>query len=189
MKILSIIVFFSLLSVPEGAEPINPLTDASGKQIKNPSEWAKQRLYLLSILEEHAYGPTPKIKVKISSKEVEKAVVFDGKGIRSQVVLTIRNGDKELKANLLIHLPKSNHPVPIFLGLNFLGNHTTSIDPAIILKKSYTVKKDKTIMTEKGRGISAHRWPAEALIERGYGLITIHCSDFDPDLERQRNCH
>lgn len=181
MKQISITLLILFAGVLMAAEPINPLTMANGKNIADKSDWVKQRLYLLSILEEHAYGPTPKTKVKITSKEIENADVFDGKAVRRQVILTIRNGDKELSVNLLIHLPKSNQPVPIFLGLNFLGNHTTGKDPAIILKKSYTIKKDKTIMTEKGRGISARRWPAEELIKRGYGLITIHCSDFDPD--------
>jgi hypothetical protein len=88
MKQISITLLILFAGVLMAAEPINPLTMANGKNIADKSDWVKQRLYLLSILEEHAYGPTPKTKVKITSKEIENADVFDGKAVRRQVILT-----------------------------------------------------------------------------------------------------
>ena len=88
---------------------------------------------------------------------------------------------------LLLILP--NHargPIPVFLGLNFDGNYTTTDEPDLPVPKHWVnglyvnrVKDHKA--TESGRGIHQHMWPTAYLLERGYGLVTIGYGEIEPD--------
>ena len=89
---------------------------------------------------------------------------------------------------LLIYTPKTDKPVAAFLGLNFGGNHTIHSDPAIAVTDRWVRdRKDETtnkhVATEAGRGAAAGRWPVEAIIDRGYALVTIYYGDIDPDFD------
>jgi hypothetical protein len=91
--------------------------------------------------------------------------------------------------DILIYIP--NHrprPVPAFLGLNFYGNHSIHTDPGIMLSrqwmrdnKDYGVTDNRA--TEASRGVRSHRWPVEAILQRGYALATIYYGDIDPDFD------
>jgi hypothetical protein len=89
--------------------------------------------------------------------------------------------------DLLLYLPaESSEPVPVFLGLNFWGNHSIHPDPAISLSTRW-MPDDAEHCVENGRatpgsrGQSAHRWPIETILGRGYGLATAYCGDLAPD--------
>jgi len=89
--------------------------------------------------------------------------------------------------DILIYLPKNApRPVPIFLGLNFHGNHTIHSDPDITISKQW-MRDDKDSgaignqATEASRGIASNRWQIDCILGRGYGLATIYCGDLDPD--------
>jgi hypothetical protein len=95
----------------------------------------------------------------------------------------------EPKMDILIYLPNGDSkPVPIFVGLNFGGNHTTHSDPGITLSQRW-MRPDpsKGIVnnraTQASRGAAASRWPVEKILARGYGIATIYCGDLDPDFD------
>jgi hypothetical protein len=91
--------------------------------------------------------------------------------------------------DLLIYLPSAaKKPVPLFLGLNFYGNHTIDDDPGIALSQSwmrdnaqYGVVNHRA--TEKSRGKAASRWQVEKILARGYGVATAYYGDIDPDFD------
>jgi hypothetical protein len=103
--------------------------------------------------------------------------------------------------NILIHLPavteKENKgaggkvargPVPMFLALNFRGNHSIHPDPTIRLATGWFRNDEKSGYTghrasERSRGCAASRWPIERILKRGYGLATIYYGDIDPDFD------
>ncbi|MFW5760737.1 MAG: acetylxylan esterase, partial [Cyclobacteriaceae bacterium] len=77
-------------------------------------------------------------------------------------------------------------PVPVFLGLNFYGNHTISADTFININQGWIRNNDdfgvvNNRATEKSRGVRVNRWPLQMIIDAGYGLATIYYGDLDPD--------
>ena len=80
--------------------------------------------------------------------------------------------------DLLLYLPNERTgPVPVFMGLNFSGNHAIHPDPAIPLARFAGFRR------ERQRGSQARRWAVDHIIDRGYGLATMHCADIDPDFD------
>ena len=78
-------------------------------------------------------------------------------------------------------------PVPVFLTLNFYGNHTIHADPDIRLNTRSWMRDNAQFgvvdhrATEKSRGVRISRWPVEKILARGYGLAAIYYGDIDPD--------
>jgi hypothetical protein len=90
--------------------------------------------------------------------------------------------------DLLLYLPnEATGPCPVFLGLNFDGNHTVHPDPAILLPPSWVQARtgvegtEANRASEAGRGIASSRWQLETVLARGYGLATMYYGDIDPD--------
>lgn len=89
--------------------------------------------------------------------------------------------------DILIYLPKSQNKVPLFIGLNFYGNHTIIDDPNVTLASSWVRNNDEFDITENkateaSRGVRSNRWAVDKIIDRGYGLATIYYGDIDPDM-------
>mgnify|MGYP000350857605 CR=1 FL=1 len=88
---------------------------------------------------------------------------------------------------ILIYRPRdAKTPVPVFLGLNFGGNHTVHSDPGITLSKEW-MRPGPGITgnraTEATRGRAAESWQVEKILARGYALATIYYGDIDPDYD------
>ena len=76
--------------------------------------------------------------------------------------------------------------VPVFLGLNFRGNHAEHPDPAIKLSTAWMPDDKQAAIvdhraTEASRGTSSQRWPVEQMLARGYGMATAYYGDVFPD--------
>jgi len=88
---------------------------------------------------------------------------------------------------LLIYRPHdARGAVPAFLGLNFDGNHTVSLDPAVRLARCWIDDGPGVVdhrASEAGRGAAASRWPIETIVARGYAVATACYGDVDPDFD------
>jgi hypothetical protein len=85
--------------------------------------------------------------------------------------------------DLLVYLPiirDPAKPIPLFLGLNFHGNHTVATDPGIRLGTVWKNGKPEPAKEEE-RGSSASRWQVERIVERGYAVATAYYQDIEPD--------
>lgn len=174
--------------VPDYRLP-DPLVMLNGERVADAAVWwGTRRPEILELFETHVYGRTPQrpIDAAYSIGPVD-AEVFGGKATRKEVTVYFGGGMDGPKMDILIYLPNDRtEPTPVFLGLNFFGNHSIHPDPGITLSKEWMREsEDKAIVdnraTEASRGTSASRWPVEKMIERGYGLATIYCGDLDPD--------
>ncbi len=171
----------------------DPLLSEAGKNITTPQAWWDQRRpELLKLFEEQVYGRTPAAAQKVifaKSLINKNKNALQGLAIRKQVRIHFA-GKKQLPhMTILIYLPKkAAGPVPLFLGLNFHGNHSVHNDPSIELCEAWMRNDEKLGIsenraTEKTRGVEANRWQVEMILQRGYGLATIYYGDLDPDYD------
>ena len=152
-----------------------------------------QRPYILSQFELEVYGKIPSgnipVEFKVSSRD---KIEIDGiSAIREQVKLIFYNTSRtdSQSVDLLIYLPEmAEKPVPVFIGLNFNGNHTITADTGVFVTTSWVRNNEQLGITQNRtnanlRGVSASRWALDMIISNGFGLATMYCGDIDPDYD------
>lgn len=174
--------------VPDYTLP-DPLVCADGTVVEDGDGWQKRRAEILALFEDQVYGKMPDgvEGMRFETRYTNKSVL-DGAAVRKEVRVHFTADSEDHWMDVLIHLPKSaGGPVPLFVGLNFGGNHTTHSDPEITLSDRWMRAKTTGVVdhraTEESRGGAASRWPVDRIVERGYGLATIYCGDLDPDYD------
>ncbi len=173
--------------VPKYTLP-DPLTLADGTKVTDAKTWrTRRRGEIYDIFAEQMYGkmpPAPKaLAFKVTSTD---AKALGGKAVRKEVAVTFAPGGTGPRMEVLIYLPAGvKRPVPLFVAMNFQGNHTIHTDPGITITKSWVRSRGRGVVknraTAKSRGAAASRWPVEKILARGYGLATIYYGDIDPD--------
>lgn len=167
----------------------DPLIQANGKPVTDAKIWfEKRRPEILSMFEHQMYGQTPTKKLPVTFQvNSEDIKALEGKATRKEITVYFTSDKKGPSMIILIYLPNNQtKPVPIFLGLNFDGNHTIIADTGISITKSWvTNRKGYQIENNKAnslsRGAASSCWAVDRIIERGYGLATIYYGDIDPD--------
>jgi hypothetical protein len=174
--------------VPEYKLP-DPLICADGTEVTDARMWAERRRpEILALFQEHVYGRSPQPTHLAFEVEADDAAL-DGKATRKQVTVRLSKEPDGPQMDVLVYLPNDRpRPVPLFVGLNFLGNHTIHPDPNVPLARGWVPIREHLGLTEgrateASRGVSASRWPVECILARGYGLATIYCGDLDPDFD------
>jgi len=171
----------------------DPLRMENGEVVSTPGQWhAKRRPELLALFESQMYGHAPGRPAAMHFRPgPSDPQALGGKAARKEVSVYFAAGDGDPRMDILIYLPKNTTgPVPLFLGLNFLGNHAIQPDPGITLSSRWMQDRKEEEFgivdnhaTEKSRGCDAARWPVEKILARGYGLATIYYGDLDPDFD------
>ena len=167
----------------------NPLTMSDGSNVTTTEDWVnKRRPEILALFESEMYGKFPERHIDVTYEPLgESRDAFDGLAIRKEIRGHFTNGNHEAHMDILIYLPKkAPQPVPLFLGLNFNGNHTISNETGITITDSWARNSkgsniNNNLASEAPRGSSAKRWPVKDILKRGYGLATIYYGDIDPD--------
>ncbi len=159
----------------------DPLILPSGKMVKNTNTWEKkQRPYLLKLLQENMYGRIPGAppEMYFELKEMNEDAL-EGTAIRKQVTVHFSKKDDNAAMNLILYLPKSASPVPVFIGLNFMGNQTIDADVKILSSLYGGPKNGELQKTEPGS--QSKRWPLREIIGAGFGVATAFYEDIEPD--------
>ncbi|MBR1518216.1 MAG: acetylxylan esterase [Prevotella sp.] len=183
--LLSTIILVALPSIVGAQQPIYydqwtakihtlpmPLICSDGTEVTTTAQWERlRRPELLRLFAEEEYGIFPTEKVKMKSRIVESSDdALGGIAKRRQIELTFSRKGIEHKALMLVYLPAAVEKAPMFMALNFNGNHTISAEDAEIISTN-----------DAARGASESRWPLRKILSAGYGLATAHYYDFFPD--------
>ncbi len=167
----------------------------SEKEASNPQS-AKQlweqsrRTEVLELFREHVYGKPLSFGAMKIRNVSPKTRLADAKGFRQTVDLEL-NGRT---VQLLLTMPESKKPVPVFIGYNFCGNHSVirgtflPVSPQWANPSVCADKVDATApttennrFTPESRGIRAYRWPENLILSEGFGFVTLYYGDILPD--------
>src|SRR5207247_8958713 len=126
-----------------------PLGRSDGALDARKREWVKKRRPELQAQFQHyMYGrmaPRPS-HMQLSLERVDRGL-FNGKATEKEITITLGT-NKAPQIHLLLVVP--NHrtkPAPVFVGLNFCGNHTVLADPAVPLPSGWMPKSYPGVTT------------------------------------------
>lgn len=167
----------------------DPLTTESGERIADAEAWLeKRRPEILGLFESQVYGKAPGRPEGLHFEVLsEDRYALSNMATRKEIAVYFTEDEAHFMT-ILMYIPnKRADKVPLFLGLNFKGNHTICDDPLVTESVSRMKPREKggTEVRVKGfpRAAAASRWPVEMLIANGYGLATIYRGDIDPDYD------
>jgi len=162
------------------------LVCADGAKVTSADTWRqKRRAEILKLFEDQMFGKAPGKPQAMTfvTTSISKNAL-DGRATRKEVAVYFTGRQQDPNMSILIYLPNGGpRPVPLFIGLNFGGNHAVHTDPGITIPKSWMRSDGDHRATADSRGKAASRWPVERILERGYGLATIYYGDIDPDFD------
>ncbi len=174
--------------VPQYTLP-DPLISSDGGRVADAAAWRQHRRgEILRLFQKHVYGKAPPRPEDMTFHVRSVATdALGGKATRKEISVRFTSDPDGPAMDILLYLPGgAKKAVPIFVGLNFNGNHAIHSDPDISLPKqwmrdnpSFGVKDHRA--SEKARGMAGGRWPVQMILDRGYGLATIYYGGIDPD--------
>ncbi len=170
------------------------LTCADGMRVTDVATWrAKRRPELLETFAREVYGRTPSgrpagMHWKVTSRD---RAAMEGRTTRKEITVWFSRDEEGPRMQLLVYQPNAvQAPPPVFLGLNFLGNHSVDADPGIALPRPWgetgnAPGADRPVR-EIPRGTQANRWQIGMVIARGYATVTAYRGDLFPDHKEGR---
>jgi cephalosporin-C deacetylase-like acetyl esterase len=180
--------FPDVSALPAQAELPDPLKMLDGRKVTTKEQWFNERRPELKALFQHyMYGsPPPAPKEIHASVERVDANYFGGKATKKEVTIEFGPAGTPTISLLMVVPNKRTKPAPVFVGMNFCGNHTLLADTSIVLPKSWMPARCPGVVdnhaTESGRGTQVDVWNLENSIDRGYAVATFYSGDIDPDL-------
>ncbi|MHA1792830.1 MAG: glucuronyl esterase domain-containing protein [Promethearchaeota archaeon] len=170
----------------------DPLQFENGERVNDSKEWeSSRRKEILTLFREHVYGKAPKEKMNGRGFTIqdEDYANLDGLATKKEVSIPLVSTQDSPLMHLVVYIPnayiKQNEAAPLFLGLNFRGNHSISKRKDIIIPDSYTrwsnePEKERKKL-EHERGSRASKWPIKFIIEQGFAVATACYHDIVPD--------
>jgi hypothetical protein len=165
----------------------DPLVNLDGTRVTTVVQWRDARRPELKALFQHymyGYFPSrpPTFRFEVVRRDGE---YLGGTAVKKEI--TLRFGPSEAPPiHLLVVIPlKRSGPAPVFVGLNFCGNHALLDDPTIELPTAWMPNhcpgcRDGSA-TDEGRGKQPDAFAFEQAVARGYAIATCYAGDIDPD--------
>ncbi len=175
----------------------DPLIMFDGARVTTREQWEKKRRPELKALFEHyMYGklPTDHGRRKDGKLDVhllhEDRQAFGGKATLRELAVSVAPRGAEAVHLLLVVPNERKGPAPVFVGMNFCGNHALVDDPKVAVPLSWMypghpgVKNNRASVA--GRGKEKEVWALEQSIDRGYAVATFYNGDIEPDQKDKR---
>jgi hypothetical protein len=173
--------------LPARPEFPDPLVMLDGTRITTKEQWlTKRKPELKALFQHYMYGRLPPTPTRQSYSELfrdEKAL--GGKATLSEVKITFEQPSLSHPIHVLFVVPNNKSKPPVFVGMNFCGNHTLLDDSRIHLPEVWCRNTCPGVVneraTDKGRGGQNDVWNIDLIIDRGYALACFYSGDVDPD--------
>lgn len=156
-----------------------------GTRVTTRSQWFKQRRPELADLFQHyMYGQIPPKPGRVTGHLIGEYPDFlEGRALLK--VLSVETGPGSApKIGLMLVVPKSRPGrAPVFLAMNFHGNHCLTKDARVPLTSNWVPgsRESGNKATDAQRGNESANWPLEEIISRGYAFAAFYSGDVDPD--------
>jgi hypothetical protein len=137
-----------------------PLAGA-GAKVRTPDEWRKRRAEILELFRANVYGRSPGRPERVAFQVLEEnARAMDGAATLKRIAVVSTQAGREHRFELTLFLPNARSgPAPVFLLLN--NRPISNTDPTRRERSDF--------------------WPAEQVINRGYGIAAVQSNDLAPD--------
>jgi len=179
--------FPSIDNLPAQAGWPDPLVMLDGTPVKSKKVWEeKRRPELKALFEHYMYGAIPPKPAQVDFKVKSTHKDFlDGKATLKMVEISF-GSPKAPRIDLMVVTPnQTRRPAPIFLTMNFCGNHAITDDPRVPLTRGWLYNTCKgctnNTATEAARGGQAKDWPLDELVSHGFAFASFCSSDVDSD--------
>lgn len=186
--------FPSFSDLPENPATPEVLTLMDGSKVTTPKDWIeKRRPELKALFAHYMFGPIPPAPAHVRY-EVERADYnyLNGKAVKKEIAIHISDATNAPVLHLLLIIPFNSNEIetrartfPVFVGLNFCGNHTLLPDTNITITESWCSKycpgSTNGHATAAGRGAESNTWNIGLQLERGYAVATMYYGDAEPD--------
>jgi dienelactone hydrolase len=172
--------------LPPSAELPDPLTMLDGTKVASREAWeTKRKPELKALFQHYMYGRLPPKPARQEFEVSEPRDVLDGKAELRDVVIQSVEPRTGHPIHVLLVTPKGVKQPPVFVGMNFCGNHALLDDPQIPLPAGWVRSSCAGAMnaraTDAGRGSQKDVWNIDKIIGRGYALACFYSGDVDPD--------
>jgi hypothetical protein len=184
----------------------DPLVFAEGRRLASPEEWPARRREILGLFAREMYGREPPPPETVSFELREEGPTLAGLAIRRQYRTWFREDRSGPFADWLLVLPNrlagvapeirdgrvvrgNAERAPVVLMLNYRGNHAVLDDPEVPLPEQalFCLYGDEGRRPQEAlrgfarRSSSRTTVPAEAIVARGYALLTACYQQVSPD--------
>lgn len=165
----------------------DPLVMLDGSKVTTREQWeTKRKPELKALFQNYMYGRLPPAPKKVSYNVLfTDDTALGGKARLSESKITFENPSLSHAIHILLVVPKGVARPPVFVGMNFCGNHTLLDDPRIHLPEGWVRNSCAGAMneraTDKGRGGQKDVWNIDLILDRGYALACFYSGDVDPD--------
>ncbi|RXK83948.1 alpha/beta hydrolase [Filimonas effusa] len=138
------------------------LVSGQNQPIKDTASWEHaRRPELLTLFSNYVYGTTPKDFDSVRfGIENEDPAAMNGKARLKEVAIRVYRQNKSITFHLVLFTPTAQaSPAAVFVLINNRGRSHT--DPKRVVQSDF--------------------WPAEMMIDSGYGIAAFHVSELAPD--------